>query len=221
MADVVKDFVRVQLYSALSPTDTAIELRPPQAPFLSVPPVVGRKAYLVLMDDQWAPTKFEVVSYTALYSGGGPDVTLTGVTRGELGTTAQSWSEGDLVVMAPLSIDSARAEQEAYQSVSSFLNGWAEHPTYTVRFKKRKDGIVVLEGLITSGTVDSTSSGYAFQLPTGYRPERNFIVQVGTASSGRAEIRVLTDGYVQVNQADSVSSAQAYTILNGVEFFSA
>jgi len=44
---------------------------------------------------------------------------------------------------------------------------------------------------------------------------------VGTAANEVAEVRIGSDGYVQVYSASNVSMAQSYTILNTIRFLAA
>jgi len=66
------------------------------AGWTDVPDPAGDIAYLTLLDDIAAPTKFEIISYTSR-SGVGP-YTLDGITRGEEGTTPLVWSIGNAVI---------------------------------------------------------------------------------------------------------------------------
>lgn len=53
-----------------------------------------------LMDKTFMPTAFEIVTYTGRTDNGNGTYTLTGVSRGQEGTTAQSWTAGTYAVQA-------------------------------------------------------------------------------------------------------------------------
>lgn len=99
----IGNFVRGVLHEAIADSDTTIKLTNVSAPFaLPELPPSGRLASLVLMDDPVAPTKIEIIAFSALsaYTPGGSYLQIADVDRGQEGTTPQSWDAGALFVQA-------------------------------------------------------------------------------------------------------------------------
>ena len=95
-------------------------------------------------------------------------------------------------------------------------NNWVRYdPTVYAGagFTKTASGMIVLKGLIKSGT----APGRAFQLPEGYRPQNNLLFQqsgaVPNGGSAAARVDVNTDGSVFVQ-----GSANAWISLAGINF---
>lgn len=86
----MKNFVRVLLSSDVTDTATTIPVSAAPQPYED-PDTQG--GILTLVDNIYAPTKIEVVSYTG-FSGGN----ITGVQRGQEGTVGQTWSSGDTAI---------------------------------------------------------------------------------------------------------------------------
>ena len=92
-------------------------------------------------------------------------------------------------------------------------------PYGPARFRKLASGLVVMEGLISSGTVNGT----AFTLPVGYRPlpqvggaTRDRIFHCAMGGSTAAEsVRINDLGAVR----PSVSQAQSWVDLSGCIFY--
>jgi hypothetical protein len=80
-----------------------------------------------------------------------------------------------------------------WQTPTTFQNGWLNFDaTHYARFTKLQTGIIVLDGVIKSGTVGST----AFTLPLGYRPgiiDMNFAADSNVTP---ARLQVGTNGNV-------------------------
>lgn len=95
-------------------------------------------------------------------------------------------------------------------------NGWVNFgsPYATPAFTKSDDGVVMLKGLIKSGTTTAdTLIGY---LPVGYRPTYRLIFQNlsgGTAGSGRVDI--LPTGAIQIE-----GGINSFFSLDGINFLS-
>ncbi|KAF1008988.1 MAG: hypothetical protein GAK28_00620 [Luteibacter sp.] len=94
MATTLDNFVRSVLAVDATAADTQLVLAKAAAP-LRDPPAATTAApgVLVLQDAPAAPAKIEIVRYTGRNIVGN-QVTLTGVTRAQEGTTAQSWTAG-------------------------------------------------------------------------------------------------------------------------------
>src|SRR5690348_8171761 len=94
MSFTLDNFVRsiLAVDAAVGDTSLVVALA---APPLRDPPAASADApgILILQDQPTAPTKIEIVTYTGV-SIAGTQVTLTGVTRGLEGTTAQAWTAG-------------------------------------------------------------------------------------------------------------------------------
>lgn len=94
MAFTLDNFVRsiLAVDAAIGDTSLVVALA---APPLRDPPAAsaGAPGILILQDQPTAPTKIEIVTYTGV-SIVGTQVTLSGVTRGLEGTTAQAWTAG-------------------------------------------------------------------------------------------------------------------------------
>lgn len=91
MAYTLGNWVRSVLVADAAAASTTLSLAKAAAP-LKDPPAASVEApgVLVLIDTPAAPTKIEVVTYTDV-SIVGNTVTLTGVLRGQEGTTAADW----------------------------------------------------------------------------------------------------------------------------------
>ncbi|NID14973.1 tail fiber domain-containing protein [Luteibacter yeojuensis] len=94
MATTLDNFVRSVLATDATAADTQLVLAKAAAP-LRDPPAATEDApgIIVLQDVPSAPAKIEIVRYTGRAIVGN-QVTLTGVTRAQEGTTAQSWTAG-------------------------------------------------------------------------------------------------------------------------------
>lgn len=94
MAFTLDNFVRsiLAVDAAIGDTSLVVALA---APPLRDPPAASADApgILILQDQPTAPTKIEIVTYTGV-SIVGTQVTLSGVTRGLEGTSAQAWPAG-------------------------------------------------------------------------------------------------------------------------------
>lgn len=72
----------------------------------------GETARIIIVDDLSTPTKFEIFYYTGV-TDNGATLTLTGVTRAQEGTTAQSFAE-----------DAAVLQDLTAQALSDLAHGW-------------------------------------------------------------------------------------------------
>lgn len=94
MAITLDNFVRSVLSQDATAADNQLVLALAAAPLRDPPAAsVAAPGVLILQDAPTAPTKIEVIRYTGRTIAGG-NVTLTGVTRGLEGTTAQAWAAG-------------------------------------------------------------------------------------------------------------------------------
>jgi hypothetical protein len=93
--------VRGVLAAAVAPSDVEIIVTKAAAPF-NMPGTSGfglQPSVLTLVDDLVAPTKIEVITFYSVQDDGAT-WTILDATRGEEGTTAQSWDVGDPVFQA-------------------------------------------------------------------------------------------------------------------------
>lgn len=92
--------VRVTLNTAISDSSATVLLDEAVAPLRNPPTTTSaaRPARFTLVDDPAAPTKIEIIQATGVSAPAAGVVTLTGVTRGLEGTTAQSWGGGSIVM---------------------------------------------------------------------------------------------------------------------------
>lgn len=101
MAILLGDNVRVTLASPVTAGATSITVNVGVAPFRSpVDTAGGHYAYLTLVDNLVNPTKLESVTYAGWTDNGNGTITLSSVSRGQDGTSAQSWSSGDYAFQA-------------------------------------------------------------------------------------------------------------------------
>ena len=100
----------------------------------------------------------------------------------------------------------------------SFSNSWVDLSTsYPTRYLKNADGVVYIQGAIKSGTISTGVTGYAFQLPSGYRPSKEQILMCRT-QDGYMEIRVTTDGHVQMYSQSGSAGSTLWTSLAQIFF---
>jgi hypothetical protein len=110
----------------------------------------------------------------------------------------------------------------------AFQNSWANYgaPYGGARFRKMPDGLVIMDGLIQSGTVGAA----AFTLPAGYRPDdgasgakRIHIFQTAQASAMGESIRIDTGSgqYAQWGIVPTQTPAPTWLSLVGVTFYAA
>lgn len=94
--------VRVTLNTGISDSAATVLLNEAVAPLRNPPTSASadKPARFTLMDDPFAPTKIEIIQATGVSAPAAGVVTLTGVTRGLEGTTAQSWAGGSLVMQS-------------------------------------------------------------------------------------------------------------------------
>ena len=100
--------------------------------------------------------------------------------------------------------------------VGTFLNGWSNYGSgFDTAGYSLTGGLVKVTGLIKGGTVSTSSTGYAFNLPVGYRPTGT-LQFVTNASAGTADVRVTTGGDVHIYGLYSGSNASIS--LNPISF---
>jgi hypothetical protein len=94
-------------------------------------------------------------------------------------------------------------------------NGWANAPFTTRNVAIRNDdGIVRLEGAVSSGT-----AAPLFTLPPGFRPARNTYVNVDLCNAVKGRLIIVPSGAVSVQEPTGVlTDAQCFTSLEGATF---
>jgi hypothetical protein len=106
-------------------------------------------------------------------------------------------------------------------TIPTLLNGWVQYadPYGPVRFRKLASGLVVINGLMASGTAGAT----AFTLPVGYRPgpqvgggARDHIYQCAVGGGVQAEAcRIHSNGDVRPQGA----ATSAWIDMSGCMFW--
>ena len=96
MAYIIDNNVLGTLHTAIVPATTSIIIDAALAPNKSAVPAAGNIATLTLVDSVVSPTKIEIITYTTATNNGDGTYTLTGVTRGTEGTTAQSFGSSSI-----------------------------------------------------------------------------------------------------------------------------
>jgi len=88
----------------------------------------------------------------------------------------------------------AEIEQEGWQTIRSFANGWRNYSnTYNpAAYFKDSMGIVHLRGLVKLGTIRK----HVFTLPAGYRPARRELHVACTYNNVSGRVDILTNGQV-------------------------
>lgn len=110
----------------------------------------------------------------------------------------------------------------------AFLGTWANYPAPYggARFRKLVSGLVVMDGLIQSGTVATA----AFVLPPGYRPAKGangaarvhiFTAAQGGVPANMESIRIDTGSgtYTTWGVTPSTAGTPTWVSLNGIQFF--
>jgi len=175
-----ENFVHVTIDATVSIGASSIVVDAGISPFNTPIDPSGETATLVLLDDPDTPTKLEIVTYTGR-TGSGP-YTLTGVSKGEEGTSDQSWAAGDHVIQAPtvasaggntiegdLTVNNGDVlvtqDGVAIQSIQSFGTGATDRGVFAFR---RARGTQVSPAGINSGDVLGTwfFNGTADSVPT-------------------------------------------------------
>lgn len=87
--------VRVSLASDVLVGAGTITINQASSPYNDPPDPSGGEAILTLTDSLTEPTKFEVIKYTGVTDNGNGTWDLTGVSKGQDGTSDQAWSTGD------------------------------------------------------------------------------------------------------------------------------
>jgi len=102
-AFTIENDVLAGVIGPVGPGDTTIGLRAPVAPFRAPPSPLdaGRPGILTIVDRLSLPTAIEVITYTSRTINPDGSVTLGGITRGQQGTTARSWTNAAQAYQAP------------------------------------------------------------------------------------------------------------------------
>lgn len=102
-AFTIENDVLAGVIGPVGPGDTTIGLRAPVAPFRAPPAPLdaGRPGILTIVDRLSLPTAIEVITYTSRTINPDGSVTLGGITRGQQGTTARSWTNAAQAYQAP------------------------------------------------------------------------------------------------------------------------
>lgn len=91
------NFAQTILSASLAIGGTSLTVATPDAPFTV--PVAGT-GRITLVNNAFAPTAMEIVTYTGRTANGNGTFTYTGLTRGAEGTTARAWSAGDVALQS-------------------------------------------------------------------------------------------------------------------------
>lgn len=99
------------------------------------------------------------------------------------------------------------ATAQAWVAVGTFTNSWVNAASrVAAAYYKDKHNKVWLKGQISTGTVSTTSTGVAFTLPTGYRPDFNRLFSIASRDGSGpvlGEAEVLTTGEVRINYGNN------------------
>lgn len=91
--------VKCTLNGAIVSGDDAFELNDSVAPFNNPPNDGGIDEVFTFLDNLASPTKIEIVKASGVINGVG-GVQVSGVLRGQEGTTAQDWPDGTIVIQS-------------------------------------------------------------------------------------------------------------------------
>ncbi|MFZ2991929.1 MAG: hypothetical protein WA087_03650 [Candidatus Saccharimonadales bacterium] len=107
------------------------------------------------------------------------------------------------------------ASVDAYWSSFGLQNNWVDYNTTynTNGYRRTKDGIVILRGLIRRSTGTIVSGEILGTLPLSYRPSEQLIFQTGTYPDVGSRIDIHTDGTVRV-----VAGNPGWLSLEGIKF---
>jgi hypothetical protein len=123
----------------------------------------------------------------------------------------RAWTSGSGVHLGTTSFYS-NAGALTWTAVSAFSNSWQNYGGAFpgAAYTKRPDGIVMLRGLVASGTLGQT----VFTLPAGFRPH-NHVMWSGIANEAHIRIDILNTGPVVFS-----GGSNAWVALDGIMFAS-
>jgi hypothetical protein len=94
----------------------------------------------------------------------------------------------------------------------ALLNGWQAYDGRTVRYKKSRDGRVVIEGVVKNTVFNSSP---VFAMPVGFRPTRGNVDFVVSCSGGSVIFSLGPGGETTIVNPNPVTANPAgYTYLN-------
>jgi len=128
-----KNFVRGEVAEAVTATATTIKCSDPAAPFVIPPVPSSGENRLVLVDNEWMPTKFEVIGYAGITDNGDGTHTLTSVSRALEGSIAQTWDIGAIASLSMTGgildeIKTAAGGLTAARVIDGEMDGWSAEP---------------------------------------------------------------------------------------------
>lgn len=126
--------VRTTLRTAINSVASSLVVDAATGVFKNPPNPSGSLGILTLIDSMTQPTKTEIVTYTAVADNGNGTLTLSGVSRGQEGTVAQSFAAGAIVFQGVT----------AGQLDSPLIAGDEDHGVVTVSAELDVDQAVVL-----------------------------------------------------------------------------
>lgn len=112
-------------------------------------------------------------------------------------------------------VTAAKIETQQTWQAPTLLNSWANYGSgyNDVGYYKDSLGRVHFKGLIKNGT---TAAGTVlFNLPVGYRPAQNYILNGRKTGGADCEIRANSDGTVTIGDG---GAAAGWTCLDGLNF---
>ena len=176
--------VQVELAAALSDTDTSATIVAAVAP-LNNPPTPDTASVLTLVDTLGSPAKVEIVRYTTVTDNGDGTFTIGGLTRGQEGTTAQSFDIGAIAYQAATAgVLAALTTPEMLPAINAPQPGWLLGFGSATEFQWIDPATIGGAGI----TVDSVSP------TTGSVDGGTNIVLTGTGFDVSAPISVTVDG---------------------------
>lgn len=118
-------------------------------------------------------------------------------------TVGQLWFDTDDTISGDVS------DTGWIDATALLVNAWVNYstPTYAGARYRRKNGIVYVQGLVKSGTLNA--AGGAFTLPVGFRPTAQLLFASVEGTNGHGRLDVLSSGVVQ-----PVSGSNGFFSLN-------
>jgi hypothetical protein len=138
---------------------------------------------------------------------GGPatvDHTNWHVTNYAAGTTWEVPNNWVMVLLKSGATEGSRwklgtGQEVDYWRAPTYQNGWGTYGNgYSTPAYRKEGGIVRLEGMISGGTVSTTSTGVMFTLPVGFRPTPTGVkLHTVTSGGGLGRVDLAADGSVK------------------------
>jgi hypothetical protein len=196
--------VVTSLFGAVSIGASSITINKASAPFRDPPDPSGSVGIVTIVDSITAPTKIEIISYTGR-TDNGATFTLTGVSKGQDGTTDQAWNNGDTVIQAV----TAATVTELQTALDDKANTTGTYASLRAQATTKDDvGLGSVDNVSAASLRDrATHTGsQAISTITGLQTELNNKANaIGTYANLRAQATTKAD--VGLGSVDNVSAA--------------